>query len=145
MTPEEFSVQRLDELEGLCLAGEAEALLDAVAICINTGIKAPPWVEKGFNEAWLVRWKTAEARTLGEAFGIERPSNWRQGRAQKDELTFVIWQRVLRERRENGATIGRALFEEVAEALSVEHGVRLNGTDVQEAYYAVTKNRGDSR
>ena len=145
MTPERYREEKLAELEGRYSAGESEALLDAVGICINTGTKAPQWVEMGFNAAWLVRYQGNQARTLGEAFGVERPSNWRQGRAQKDVLRFVIWQRVLHERRENAAPIGRALFEEVAEALSSEYGVKINGTDVSEAYYAVTKNSGDSR
>lgn len=146
MTPEEFSVQRLGELKARYEAGEAAALLDAVAICINTGIKAPAWVETGFNAAWLLRWTCAEARTLGEAFGIERPFKWTQKRDRKDVMVFVIWQRVLQELNEHGGNKSQALFETVADNWNAEHkddpsspwhGIKLNATDVSDAFYAV--------
>lgn len=148
MTPEDYRTTKIAELEKRYLAGEAEALLDVVAICLATGAKPPEWAVTAFNAAWAVRYQGNQVRTLGEAFGIERPSNWRQRRAQKDVLTYVIWQRVLHERREHDVPIGQPLFEWVAEALSVENGVKLNSTDVSDAYYAVVnfpKNRRDSR
>lgn len=153
MTPEDFAPEECAKRLRLRYAtGDQEALLDAVQFYLMRGDTAPDWVVTAFSAAWGVRWQCGGARTLGEAFGIERPSNWRQKRARKDVMTFIIWQRVIDEHRA-GSPLGRALFEAVADQLNSEAqdpgsalaGLRFNGTDVQEAYYSVTKISEDSR
>ncbi len=139
---------RLDHLQRQFESGDGHALLNAVGICLNTGTKAPNWVQTGFNAAWTVRWESGQARTLDDAFDIQRPKGWSQKRSQKDAITTLIWQSVVQYRQKHKVAIDRDLFEAVAEEWnqqrelepedSMLHGLKINGTDVQEAYYAVT-------
>lgn len=133
-------------------AGDSSALLDAVSIYLMRGIETPKWVVTGFNAAWGVKWGSGQARTLDEAFDLQRPKNWTQKRARKDRLGCIIWQHVVWHRH-RGEPIGRALFEAVAEDLNGEPGelyadMKFNGTDISDAYYNIerlTKKRQNSR
>ena len=76
------------DLEVQYAEGTTIALLDAVSFCLNRDIAAPDWVIRGFNRAWEISWKLGISRTLDEAFETERPKNWRQKRAQKDQMAM---------------------------------------------------------
>jgi len=145
----EMNAEILSTLESLFIKGNGEALLDAVELCLNSGIPVPKWVVTGFTCAWTIRWASGRSRTLDDAFGIKRPKNWRQKRARKDFLTSLIWQSVVRYKRQYPGPIGVPLFECVAEEWNQQvesspkesslHDLKINSTDVQEAYYAITK------
>ena len=161
LDPEIRNSRILADLEQQFIDGNKEALMDAVFNCLNancpgpheTIIKCQPvpeWVRLGFTRAWGLQWDGGRARSLGEAFEIKRPKGWHSKRARKDVAVHVIWQTVLKYMRTHNVPIGRDLFEAVAEELtdkgqldpqSLFAGLKINGTDVQEAYYAhkVTK------
>lgn len=139
----------LGKLEQEFESGNSCALLDAVEVCLDANIQTPKWVVIGFRAAWAIGWESGSARTLGEAFDINRPKNWRQKRARKDYLTTLIWQSTIRYMRENPGPIDQALFECVADEWNQQanledkdstlYSLKINSTDVQEAYYAISK------
>lgn len=141
---EAISAEKLEAYRLAFESGDRDALLDALAFCINTDLNPPRWVVTEFTAAWWVRYDSGQARTLDEAFGISRPKKWTQKRARKDWLTHIVWQRVI-DHRKRGESIARDLFDQVAHELSDEIGVPFNGTDVQNAYYAITNITKDSR
>ncbi len=128
----------MDEFRRRYDAGETRALFDAISSCLAHGIKAPDWVWQAYHVAWL-KWSMADCRTLDEAFGVARPKGWSRKRAKKDAYVFVLWNFVVKYRRENPETsITRDLFEAVAEKLNEANAdMKVNATDVQSAYYAV--------
>lgn len=144
MDGESMWVRILADLETQYESGDASALMDAVHYCLE-GAAVPEWVRREFAVAWLLRWDGGQVRTLGEAFSIGRPKGWSQKRARKDVMIHVIWQAVLAYRQKHNAPIDRDLFEAVAEELTAQGqhkpeslftGIKINGTDVQEAFYA---------
>lgn len=133
--------ERLQKYEAEYRGGDGDALLSALHLCLNCSDKpAPDWLLNAVAVA-LVRYSSCQSKTLDEAFQVPRPKGWHAKRARKNALTGVVWQRVVKQHRD-GEPIGRALFESVAEELNRDnsdqvHGVKWNGTDVQEAYYAI--------
>lgn len=129
----------LEQYESDFKAGDGCALINAVSVCLNHHFDAPKWVETGFNTA-LIKYASGESWTLDDAFNVQRKTKRRQKRFRKDFLSSLIWQKVAKYH-SAGEAIGRALFELVAEELNdkaggVGDGLKFNGTDVQEAYYA---------
>ncbi|WP_017940547.1 MULTISPECIES: hypothetical protein [unclassified Thioalkalivibrio] len=57
--------------------GESAALLEAIETAASVRVPLPEWIADGFKQAWG-RYTEAEARTLGESFGVERPKGWNQ-------------------------------------------------------------------
>lgn len=119
-------------------AGDNAALLNAVSVCLNCGCDVPEWVAIGFNVV-VMKYDSGEAMTLDEAFGLQRQKGKHQSTYRKEFLATLIWQKVAKYH-SAGNPIGRTLFETVAEELTAKYdGLKLNGTDVQEAYYAFKK------
>lgn len=136
----DFKDQLLRRHKAKFETGDGEALLQAVSMCLESKIDPPDWLTLAVRLA-LVRYAGAEARTLDQAFGVHRRKGWQTKRGRKDALVYVVWQRVVQHHRA-GESIGRDLFETVAEELNIEPGdmyagLKWNGTDVQDAYYSV--------
>lgn len=127
-------------------AGDGSALLNAVRVCLECGCDAPKWLKRGFNVA-LIKYESGESWTLDEAFNVQRPKGRHRKRYRKDVLANIMWQEVKRLHTAGKkltppvGQIRRPLFESVAEELNARtgelyDGLKFNGTDVQEAYYA---------
>jgi len=140
--------ERLEELRRQFESGDREALLEAIGIVLNAGPVAPSWVATGFNAAYVVGYQGANAKTLDEAFDIQRPEGWRQATARRRALRGVIWQRVERMRNEpslvgHGAkrprtAIDEKLFASVADELNRDFpDLALSGATVRETYYPI--------
>lgn len=110
-------------------AGQTDALLDAVGICISKPIVAPEWVQRAFNIAWHIRYADCQVRDLGEAFEIERPNGFDIRTGRKRTKRFMIWQRITQLQRE-----GKSLTQ--AYGIAADE-FAINEKDVRELYRSV--------
>lgn len=120
----------LEQLRNRYESGSRDALLDAVLILLSRrDIETPDWVHKAWGLG-CARWKGFFCRSLGEAFGIERPKNMKLPAARLWAKKGMIWQRVKQLNKQ--MPIDRAFA-------SVAKEFRTNKTNVSEMYYAVEK------
>lgn len=99
--------------------GNSLMLLIAVDACLRTGSKVPPWAAQKFCDQ-IDEWLRAQAKTLDEAFGVQRPAGQHfDRRKQREALRPYIVLRVLDLNKLQGVPIGDGLFEQVARELNV--------------------------
>jgi hypothetical protein len=111
-----------DRLRERFTAGDGAALLEAVDSAGELGVPLPEWVAEGFGQAWG-SYTEAEARTLGEAFGVERGKSWSREAARKMGYTPLIRERIRALSKAGlvtapNAGAGRTIFEQIAKELA---------------------------
>ncbi len=62
-------------------AGDIDRFLKAMQLCLTFDLPIPDWAAWHFM-AGAQRYGTAEARTLDEAFGVQRSKGWQQSKAR---------------------------------------------------------------
>jgi len=101
--------------------GQNEAIFQAISICAGMDKKMPHWLAAAFCEGWA-RYRGAISgpgdkpgkSTLGGAFGVVRPNNFKPHSARRWVYASLIWQFVERERKA-GVPVDEYLFERAAE------------------------------
>lgn len=107
-------------------AGDGVWLFEAIRRCGQYGKKLPERVREPFEDA-LERYRSGEARTLDEAFGVARPKSWPQSKARTmarkshDGMSLAgkVYLAVVIRHRDQKKPIGEELFQEVA----AEHNI----------------------
>lgn len=92
-------------------------VFEAIRRCNQYGRLMPERVRKPFEEA-LERYKTAEARTLDEAFGVARPKSWSQSKA-----------RTMARKTGHGISVAGVIYRSIV-------GANLRGVAIDEELYA---------
>jgi hypothetical protein len=120
-------------------AGNADALLDAIAYCGEREVVQPDWVVKAFRERWN-KWLGFEVRTLDQAFGLSRPKGkklaWlrKVHRFAKEVLLDIA------DAAAHGRPINFDLFEEIGERLGERYGLSgFGATTVDKLYREARK------
>jgi hypothetical protein len=118
-----LTAQMVEKLRHQYEAGDRGALLDAIDFCARAGMPMPIWLA----EAYCARyedWSMYRAKSLDEAFGVERKGERIPDRARKERLKPRVVLSALRHRERNG--IGKplpydmALFELVGAELNIK-------------------------
>lgn len=126
-----WSYWRLVEIDARACyeSGDRAALIFAIECCATFELPLPGWTSPLVVDACRA-WRRFEARTLDEAFGVERPSGFRLVEAgAKASLAFEVFQ-LLWAAKKNGDAIDQDLFEEIAEKLNV------SASSAKRAYYS---------
>ena len=130
-TSDRFAKAYLAQLHADFKAGTRAALFTAVSFCHGERRVAPDWVVDEFAEA-MIRFFLMEAEDLGEAFGIAHPKGTRvRGGRKNTRLSFEVFGQVT-DAISTGRKVDNALFEEIAERLSI------GKTLTQDLYYTAT-------
>jgi hypothetical protein len=116
----------INDLEVNYFRGDKWLLLEAVRRCGQYGIAWPCWVREAY-EAALVRYQDGKARTLDEAFGIERKKGQRMHalatRTRKDYTLISLQTRLydfVEECRKTGAILSEeGAFADAAEKFQI--------------------------
>lgn len=111
-------------------AGNPECLFYAVNMCLRTNYLAPQWARDAFRDGWGrytgaipgLKDKPGQS-TLGGAFGIVRPNNFKPYAARRRKYASLIWQFVEKEKKA-GAPVDEYLFERAAELVPSDGDVR---------------------
>ena len=111
-----------EELRQRFEGGDGATLLEAVKMAAELRVPMPEWVTEGFGRAWG-RFTEAEARTLGDAFGVARPMGWTREAERKKGYLYLICERSkalraagLRTDRNRGSA--PTVFEQIAKELA---------------------------
>lgn len=123
------------DLRARCEAGEGEALLAALGMCLVADGPAPQWVQEAYQAA-MNRWEGWQARTLGEAFNVEdRPTDPRsfQKQARHAVLRQIIPSRV-EQRHDAGEAIDQEMFDGIADEVT-RKGIPISGATAKNIYY----------
>ncbi|MFP4076918.1 MAG: hypothetical protein ACLFTD_10635 [Halochromatium sp.] len=116
--------------------GDNLALLEAVQFSLGNSATLPPDIIRAYASA-MTAYHLGEAKTLDEAFGVQRPKHWR-AQSQKDaHRAGEVFSRVNRFR-EQGMAIDKAIGE-VADQMG------WNETKVETFYYCYAHRYGGDR
>jgi hypothetical protein len=111
----------VEECRKLFEAGDAKFLLEAIDFCARSGSKLPLWAA----EAWCARygkWCRYEAKTLDQAFGVERKGEHISARKRREWLKPRVALEVSRLHTQERLPIDEALFERVGEIYGISVG-----------------------
>lgn len=108
----------LREFEILYQRGWKLAALLAVDHAAAFCLPAPSWAAIALSDA-VHRWNSAEARTLGEAFEIERAKNWNQAAAQAEAESLSLVMETIDHLRSEGKKMDQGLFDSVEELTGI--------------------------
>jgi AraC-like DNA-binding protein len=96
--------------------GDKLALLDAVDLCGRAGL-LPLWVRNAFADAWPA-YRTYQAPTLDQAFGVERPTGGHfDKRRERERLRALILFRVYSLHYQEAAPFDMGTFARVAKEI----------------------------
>ena len=113
-------------------AGDPKSLIEAIDFCARSGTAMPSWLGEAAC-ARFDRWFRYEAKSLDQAFGVERKGERISNRKLRERLKPRVAWEVSRLHREEELPIDEALFERVGKMLDVPMGT------VRDIYY--TDNR----
>lgn len=115
----------VDECRRAYYEGDSLMLFEAIRRCAQYGLTLPDWIRFEL-EAGLNRYKGAEAKEFGEAFGVTREKGFHQNAArERQRKAFPIYLEVQR-RHEEGEPIDESMFAQVG-ALFCISGSRAKG------------------
>ena len=102
-------------------AGDKTALLDAIDFCARSGTAMPVWLAKAYCAAYT-EWATYRARSLDQAFGVERKGRRISDLQKREALkaSVVIEVDKLRHEKE---PVDEMLFARVGEKLRISAGL----------------------
>lgn len=123
--------ERLEVLRQRYESGQAEALLDAINICLSKPTVAPGWVQTAFGRGY-VRYIGNQVKDLGEAFGIRRPRYFDLTAARRSDQRYDVYLRV-RALHKAGTPISKELFGAVGKEFN------MGSTKAEELYYEVKR------
>ena len=114
------SAHAVEELHRQFRAKNERALLDAVDFCARAGMAMPPWLANAFCRRYM-KWHQFEAKSLDEAFKVERPKRMQTKKAERREkLKLQVVLEVLRIQSEKRVPLDNTLFERVGEKLGIK-------------------------
>lgn len=120
-------------------AGDAWALFSAIDLCSREQVPLPEGFRRGLR-ARLDRYASAEARELGEAFGIERPRRWQQAAARKfHEKALEVYYFVGHRRAEGHPTKPARDTKSAFDLAAAEF--HISAQTAEEWYYAIQSGR----
>jgi hypothetical protein len=109
----------LEDYRARYVAGDKAALLEAVGYCLFNQVVAPHWIVRGFLDA-TGRWQALVAKTLDEAFGVQRPKRKRLGAArEKAALKFEVYSAVESASASKDDLLFQKIGEQVAEKFNL--------------------------
>ena len=100
-------------------AGDKAALLDAVDLCARAGLPMPGWLAEAYCAAYA-HWAAYRARSLDEAFGVDRKGRKLADLQQRESLKAVVAVEVNRLRKV--MPTDEHLFEEAGAELNMPVG-----------------------
>lgn len=102
-------------------AGDPKAFFWAVDYCLRTRTATPLWLAQAWCEGFD-KWVRYEAKTLDQAFGVERKGERVSDRKRRLRLQPRVAWEVIRLHQEENLPIDEALFERVGKALKISAG-----------------------
>jgi hypothetical protein len=127
-----LTAQVVEKLRVQFEAGDHAALLEAVDFCARGGMAMPVWLAKEFCQRYE-DWRMFRAKSLDQAFGVERRRIRPKNRALWAWLKPSITLRVL-ELHGEGEAKQPDLFD--AGELRKKHRIKISGASVSKLYYA---------
>ena len=103
-------------------AGDQGALLDALDLCLRSGVRVPGWLVNVFCDRYL-DWLLFRAGTLDDAFRVKRPKGMQlKRRASREALKPRVVIEVIRLRR-LGLKKDETLFKKVGKVLNIRRSL----------------------
>ena len=102
-------------------AGDPKSLIEAIDFCARSGSAMPMWLGEAVC-ARFDRWFRYEAKSLDQAFGVERKRARISNRKLRLSLQPRVAWEVIRLHREKKLPIDEALFELVGEKFNISMG-----------------------
>ena len=103
-------------------AGEPKALLEAIDFCARSGSAMPLWLAEAFCARYEA-WSRYDAKTLDQAFGVERKGERIPNRKFRESMKPRVAYEVCRLHRQEKLPIDEALFERVGQILEIPMGM----------------------
>ena len=116
-----FTDLAIEECRKRFEAGEANALLDALDYCARSGSAMPLWLAEAFCTRYD-KWLRYDAKTLDQAFGVERKGERIPDRRVRGSLKAPVAWEVIRLHKQEKLPIDEALFERVGKRLKIPMG-----------------------
>jgi hypothetical protein len=98
--------------------GDRAALVRVVALCAERRQVIPDWAALALVTA-IRKWDQAEARTMDEALGVERPRRWHQDAARRQAVLQPAVIDALQGLSAAGVSLTEDTFEQVAERFQI--------------------------